>query len=285
MSATALANISPVEQTATHATAIRAALKSSLYPGASDASIDMLLDYCEAAKIDPMSKSVHIVFDGTRDAVMPGIGLYRIQAHRTNNYAGQDDVEFGPTVDGSIGGVTVRYPEWCKFTVYRVTGGQRFPYSARIYWMETYAAASNDTDAPHAMWVKRPFGQFEKCAEALALRKAFPEAVGSQPTAEEMIGRSVSIEPAAPARAAIEMPKPKSVPVTPAANDQPAPTAITGSAPAWNIGDSQKRLTLVKAKAAGLDEAGLLERFGSITMDNINSVLSQLSSLAAEAQG
>ena len=44
------------------------------------------------------------------------------------------------------------------------------------------------------MWKKRPFGQLEKCAEALALRKAFPEAVGAQPTAEEMEGRVIDGE-------------------------------------------------------------------------------------------
>ncbi|MDD0937104.1 recombinase RecT, partial [Xylella fastidiosa subsp. multiplex] len=44
------------------------------------------------------------------------------------------------------------------------------------------------------MWQKRPFGQLEKCAEALALRKAFPEAVGAQPTAEEMDAGRHTIE-------------------------------------------------------------------------------------------
>ena len=39
------------------------------------------------------------------------------------------------------------------------------------------------------MWAKRPFGQLSKCAEAQALRKAFPDTTGSQPTAEEMEGR------------------------------------------------------------------------------------------------
>lgn len=195
--------------TADQAAAIRSALKSSLYPGATDDSVEMVLAYCQAAKLDPMTKPVHIVpiwipekkVDGRvaspagmRDVVMPGIELYRTKAHRTGEYAGQDEAEFGPTITETMGGVSVRYPEWCKVTVYRLVNDQRVPYSARVYWLETYATAKRDTDAPNAMWKKRPFGQLEKCAEALALRKAFPEAVGAQPTAEEMEGKTLGVE-------------------------------------------------------------------------------------------
>lgn len=45
--------------------------------------------------------------------------------------------------------------------------------------------------APNTMWAKRPRGQIAKCAEAQALRKAFPEAIGSLPTAEEMEGKYI----------------------------------------------------------------------------------------------
>lgn len=41
--------------------AVRTALKSSLYPGASDQSVDMVLAYRRAAGLDPMQKPVHIV--------------------------------------------------------------------------------------------------------------------------------------------------------------------------------------------------------------------------------
>jgi hypothetical protein len=40
------------------------------------------------------------------------------------------------------------------------------------------------------MWLRRPYAQIAKCAEAQALRKAFPE-VGAQPTADEMEGKSL----------------------------------------------------------------------------------------------
>lgn len=64
-------------------------LQSSLYPGASPASIKMAIGYCKAAGLDPMQKPVHLVpmWDSKagqmRDVVMPGVGLYRTQAART----------------------------------------------------------------------------------------------------------------------------------------------------------------------------------------------------------
>ena len=36
-------------------------LRNSLYPGAQDASIKLVIGYCKAAGLDPMQKPVHIV--------------------------------------------------------------------------------------------------------------------------------------------------------------------------------------------------------------------------------
>jgi phage recombination protein Bet len=190
---TALATLqTPMTVTGGNQPAIRDALRNSFYPGASDASIDMVLSYCQAGGFDPMTKPVHIVpmwdknAKAMRDTVMPGIGLYRIIADRTGKYAGQDDAEFGPEMENW----GIRFPQWCKVTLYKVSPVGRVPYSAKVFWLESYATGSKDSDAPNSMWRKRPYGQLEKCAEAAALRKAFPE-VGMQPTADEMEGKVI----------------------------------------------------------------------------------------------
>lgn len=176
-------------------------LASSLYPGAALDSIRMVISYCKAAGFDPMQKPVHIVpmWDGKakqmRDVVMPGIGLYRTQAARTG-CAGVSEPEFGPDVTEKIGGVEVTYPQWCRVTVRRrqVTGDVD-EFTAKEFWRENYAVkgGAEKSIAPNAMWQKRPYGQLAKCAEAQALRKAFPE-VGSQPAAEEMEGKAIEGE-------------------------------------------------------------------------------------------
>lgn len=199
-------------------------LKSSLFPGAAETSVAMVLDYCRAAGLDVMKKPVHIVpmsvstgaknqygapVKETRDVVIPGIGLYRTDAARTGEYVGLDEPVFGPMVTLHYmatkwvpnpnnpgknmkvsAEASIEYPEWCQITIKRLVAGEVRNYTAREYWIENYATDGCDSDAPNEMWRKRPRGQLMKCAEAQALRKAFPEQTGSQPTAEEMEGRA-----------------------------------------------------------------------------------------------
>lgn len=188
-------------------------LQSSLYPDAKPESIEMLISYCEARGLDPLLKPAHIVgmsvkVPGSkeyrwRDVIMPGIGLYRIQAERSGNCAGISEPEFGPLMtehmrnrDGNE--VTVNFPQWCRVVARKLlANGSIVDYAAREYWLENYATDSGKSTAPNMMWAKRPYGQLAKCAEAQALRKAWPE-IDAGPTYEEMAGKTPeSIGPAA----------------------------------------------------------------------------------------
>lgn len=182
-------------------------LQSSLYVGAKSESVEMVLSYCKAAGLDVMQKPVHIVpinaknsVTGSyewRDVVMPGIGLYRIQADRSGNMAGISEPEFGPEIeqvfrDKNGNSVNVRFPEWCKVIARKLVGDHIVDFVAKEYWLENYATDSSKSDAPNTMWRKRPRGQLAKCAEAQALRKGWPE-VGAAPTAEEMEGKVIDM--------------------------------------------------------------------------------------------
>lgn len=178
-------------------------LSSSLYPGASIPSIKLVINYCKGSNLDPMQKPVHIVpmwnskAGEMQDVIMPGIGLYRTQAARGGDYAGVSDPEFGEDVTENIDGVQITYPSWCKVVVKRrLSDGMIVDFSAIERWKENYAVkgGKQKSIAPNAMWAKRPYGQLNKCAEAQALRKAFPE-VGAQPTAEEMEGKDIDSRP------------------------------------------------------------------------------------------
>jgi phage recombination protein Bet len=175
-------------------------LQSSLYPGAAMGSIKLVIGYCRAAGLDPMQKPVHIVpmwdkhSKSMRDVVMPGIGLYRTQAARSGALAGIGEPEYGPMVDLTLSGVSLRVPEWCRVVVKRLMpNGAIAEFFAKEYWVENYATAGKDTEAPNTMWKKRSMGQLGKCAEAQALRKAFPEMTGGAPTADEMEGRTFEV--------------------------------------------------------------------------------------------
>lgn len=179
-------------------------LGDSLYPGATPESIKMVVDYCRSAGLNPMLKPVHIVpmsvktkgRDGKdnyawRDVIMPGVAHYRTQASRTGEYIGKTEPEFGPDIQGNVGGVNMVYPAWCRVTVRRLVGDREAEFTAKELWAENYATKGRDSLAPNAMWARRPYGQLAKVAEAQALRMAFPELLGGVNSAEEMEGKSL----------------------------------------------------------------------------------------------
>lgn len=181
------------------------ALVEAVWPTAkTPEGIILALSYCKARNLDPFKRPVHIVpiwnseLRRTVESVWPGIGELRVTASRTGCYAGCDPAAFGEMVvcdfSGEVGGgqnkrqetKTVEFPEWCQLTVYRMMQGQRVAFPGpRVYWLETYATMGK-SDVPNEMWETRPIGQLEKCAEAAALRRAFPEEMG-----EEFIGDEV----------------------------------------------------------------------------------------------
>lgn len=179
------------------------ALTDAIFPSASTTdAVILALSYCKARKLDPFKKPVQIVpmWDSKRkqmvDTVWPGIGELRTTAFRTGQYAGRDAAIFGETRELKLADdVTILFPEWCEVVVYRILHGVRCAFHGpRVYWMETYATKSRDSNAPNSMWAKRPNGQLEKCAEAAALRAAFPEELGNEYSAEEMEGKVIDAE-------------------------------------------------------------------------------------------
>jgi len=183
-------------------------LCEAIWPAAKTAnSIVMALSYCDSRRLDPFKKVVHIVpvYDSQRggyvETVWPSISEMRTTAFRTGQYAGCDETKFGPDITKTFAGKvkrdkqwvdiekTVTFPEWAQVTVYRLIGGHRVPFvGPRAYWLETFARLGR-ADVPNEMWDRRARGQIEKCAEAGALRKAFPEELGNEYSAEEMEGQ------------------------------------------------------------------------------------------------
>lgn len=183
-------------------------LVDQIFPNAQrPEAIEMALAYCRERNLDIMKRPVHIVpmyssaLKRMVETVWPGISEIRTTASRTGLYAGIDEVVLGPMVthnfEGKTGGKdsrdvkkTVTYPEWASVVVYKMVAGVRCPFHTKIYWLETFAGIGK-TGVPNDMWGRRPIGQFDKCLEAAALRKAFPEELGSTYAAEEMEGRDI----------------------------------------------------------------------------------------------
>ena len=114
------------------------------------------------------------------------------------------------------------------------------------------------------------------CAEAQALRKAFPE-LGAQPTAEEMEGKIIDAEPV-PEQPKIEGPRSKSEPKEPQAPASPsassAPPSDTGGGAAQGSESDNRpmvagQIKILRAKLAhsGLTEIDLEAAFPGKSLD------------------
>jgi len=170
-------------------------IKEVLYPNVQkDETLLMALDYCKARKLDIFKRSIQIVpiwnskTKQMEDTIWPSISEIRTTATRTGQYAGCSEGEFGDEIIENLNGTETKYPKWCKVIVYRIVAGSKCEFSAKLFWKEAYKTAKNDTTAPNSMWLKRAYAQLEKCAEAAALRKAFPEEIGNDFIAEEAFG-------------------------------------------------------------------------------------------------
>lgn len=170
-------------------------LVNSVFPGASNDSILMAVDYCQARDLDVLKKPCHIVPMNVkdsktgnyewRDVILPGIYEYRTTAQRTGQYLGHSRPVFGPEIDFK----GVKAPEYCEMTMFRwnAEAKQKIEYPVRVYFREAVVKKKDGT--VNAMWTRRPIGQLTKCTEAAGLREAFPDELGGEPTADEMAGR------------------------------------------------------------------------------------------------
>jgi phage recombination protein Bet len=136
------------------------------------------------AGLDPIAKQIHVVYrwdsklGREKMAIQTGIDGFRLTAQRSKEYVGQDDVVYDDE-DGEN-------PKWAKVTVWRFNKslGERVPYTATARWKE-YVATGKD-GKPMTMWAKMPYLMLGKVAEALALRKAFPQELSGLYTEDEM---------------------------------------------------------------------------------------------------
>lgn len=241
-------------------------LCDTVFPNAKSLdSIVMALTYCKARGLDVFKRPVHIVpmwssaAGAMIDTIWPGIAELRTTAMRTKQYAGISACEFGPMVTHAWDKATVKFPMWAQMTVSRLLPNGVIGLFAgpKVYWFEAYATAGRDKPWPNDMWQRRPQGQIEKCAEAAALRRAFPEELGNDYAAEEMEGHSIDDgrAPRAPAAAVPESAKAIAPPVDrPAQEEGAANLPVAPSDPPAQRKPPKPPSAPEKAAAPALDD-------------------------------
>ena len=108
-------------------------------------------------------------------SIITSIDGYRLIADRTGQYAGSDDsiIEEDESKTKIIKATV---------TVWKMVNNTRCPFTASARWSEYCPAISSKA----FMWEKMPYFMISKCAESLALRKAFPSELSGMYTEDEM---------------------------------------------------------------------------------------------------
>lgn len=141
--------------------------------------------------LDPMANQIHAVFRWDsklgryRMTIQTGIDGLRLVAQRSGLYGGQDDAIF--EVEELFNPITGKEEKQLKaiVTVYRINpkNGERMAVTATARWNEYVQTFKSGIST---MWQKFPHLMLAKCAEALALRKAFPQELSGLYINEEM---------------------------------------------------------------------------------------------------
>ena len=171
-------------------------LKRTVAQGASDDELSLFIQVCKGAQLNPFLRQAHFVpfwdsKSGTeKRVIVVGIDGFRAIAEGGGQYAGNDDAVFeGEEVvmidvwkDKKVTGQKeLKVPAKATVSVWKVIGGQRYAFTASARWSEYYPGGKKG-----ARWHSMPYLMLGKCAEALALRKAFPKLLSGLYAQEEM---------------------------------------------------------------------------------------------------
>ena len=146
----------------------------------------LFVGQCKRTGLDPFSKQIYAIFrwnGQVKDEMMTvqtAIDGFRVIAERTRSYLGKAGTYWcGKDGQWSEVWLAKEPPAAAKVVVRKLVAGHVARTAAVAHWSE-YA----DTSSP--MWKSMPANQLAKCAEALALRQAFPNDLSGLYTADEM---------------------------------------------------------------------------------------------------
>jgi phage recombination protein Bet len=154
-------------------------IKKQIAPKATIDELQLFLYQAKRTGLDPLTRQIYCIHrydknQGSKMTIQTSIDGFRVIAERSGDYGGQDEPEFLNDENGNL--------LCCKVRVYKFRGDIRYQAAVGVaYWSEYVPQSGQDH-----MWKKMPHTMLSKVAEALALRKAYPQDLSGLYTNDEM---------------------------------------------------------------------------------------------------
>lgn len=177
-----------------------ALISSTVAKDCNAAEFDQFIHICRAVRLDPLRRQIYAFVFNKDDpkkrqmTVVTSIGGYRSIAERTKNYrpderapryeTGEKDANTNP-----LGIIR------CEVTVYKHSHGEWHAVTGEAWWDEYVPVYDGKIDKYKTGWVKMPRIMIAKCAEANALRKAWPDDFAGIEEESEVDRRMIDITP------------------------------------------------------------------------------------------
>ena len=158
-------------------------IKQQIAKNCSDGELQLFLYQCKQTGLNPLTRQIYAIKRADKMTIQTSIDGFRVIAERSGSYAGQDE----PIWENDEKG----FPIKCTVRVYKFTPNFEQRYCAGVgvaHFKEYYPN-------PQMLQKTMPHTMIAKVAEALALRKAFPQDLSGLYTGDEIADAPKEIVP------------------------------------------------------------------------------------------